>query len=86
MQKADVAHFHAASGQDVVEEPAETLADVEAGGTRAGPARCAGGDGAGALLAAHDAAVGDGDFADVRREVLHLETHIDYRPRRTLDK
>jgi hypothetical protein len=69
MQKAEVAHLHEASGQDVLEEPAYTLEDVEAGGARAGTARFAGGEGDGALLEADDAAVGDSDFEDLRREV-----------------
>ena len=70
MQKAEVAHFHEASGEDVLEEPTDKLEDVEAGGARAGTAQFAGGEGDGALLEADDAAVGDGDFEDVRREVL----------------
>ena len=70
MQKAAVAHFHEAHGEDVLEEPTDKLEDVEAGGARAGTAQCAGGAGDGALLEADDAAVGESDFEDVRREVL----------------
>lgn len=67
-QQAAVAPLHAASGEDVVEEPADTREDVEVDGTQAGTSQCAGGDGDGALRETDEAAVGEGACADVWRE------------------
>lgn len=54
----------------MVEEAAHTLQDVKAGGAWSGTAGCALGEGDDAVLEADHAAVGDGDFADVRCAVL----------------
>ena len=57
--------FHTAFGQDVREEPAEQLHDVELGRAEAaGPAHCPRGEGDGTVHEAHDAAVGDGNVED----------------------
>ena len=45
MEKAEVADFHKAIGQDMLEEPAEKLYAVEAGGAEAGTAHFPGGEG-----------------------------------------
>jgi len=55
-----------AIGQDVLEEPAEKLQDVEVGGAWACTARFPGGEGDGAVCEAHDTAMGDGDAEDRR--------------------
>ena len=69
VHKAAVSDLHAAIGHDMLEEPAETLHGVEGGGAWACTAGLTGGAGHGALLEAHDAAVGDGDCEDIRGEV-----------------
>ena len=50
MEKAEVADFHEAIGQDMLEEPAEKLHDVEVGGAEAGTAHFPVGEGDGAVL------------------------------------
>ncbi len=69
MEKVAMTDLHAASGQDVLEEPAKKCHDVEVGGAWARTARCTGGDGDGAVLERNDAAVGDGDLEDIEGEV-----------------
>jgi len=69
MQKAEVTDFHEAIGQDMVEEPADTLDDVEGGGSWACTARLTRGEGDGAVCEAHDASGGDGDPEDRGGEV-----------------
>jgi hypothetical protein len=64
MEHADVPDCHTAFGQDVREEPAEKLHDVELGRAEAGTAHFPGGAGDGTVHEAHDAAVGEGNFAD----------------------
>jgi hypothetical protein len=66
MQKAEVAVFHEAIGQDMLEEPAEKLPDVELGGSWAGTSRFTIGEGDGAVVEAHDTSVGDGAPEDIR--------------------
>ena len=61
MEKAEVADFHEAIGQDVLKEPAEKLHDVKVSGAWAGTANFTGGEGDSAVLEADDALVGDGD-------------------------
>ena len=61
--------FHEASGEDVLEEPADTFEDIEAGGARAGTARFAVGEGHGAVRERDDTAIGDRYFEDIRGEV-----------------
>ena len=56
--------LHAAIGQDVLEEPADTLHDVEVGGSWACPAHLTGGERDRAVLEADEALVGDGDPED----------------------
>ncbi len=69
MEKAEVADFHEAIGQDVLEEPAEKLHDVELGGTWAGTAYVPVGEGDRAVCERDDAVVGDGDLEDIRGEI-----------------
>jgi hypothetical protein len=64
MEQAAVADFHHAFGQDGREEAAEQLQDVALGRAKAGTAHFPGGDGDGTVHEAHEAAVGDGHFAD----------------------
>jgi hypothetical protein len=59
MQKTEVAHLHEASGEDVLEEPAYKLEDVEADGAQAGTSWFAVGEGYGAL---HEAEMRKGDI------------------------
>jgi hypothetical protein len=68
VQKAAVAHLHAARRPDRLEEAAHKLKDVEAGGARPGTAWFAGGEGDDAILQADDAPVGDGHFEDLGRQ------------------
>ena len=70
MQKAAVADLHKAIGQDMLEESADTLHGVERGRTWASTAGFTGGKGDGTVLEAHDAAVGNSHFEDIRGEVL----------------
>ena len=64
MEKAAVADFHKAIGQDLREEPAEQRHDVELGGAEAGPAHVPGGERHRAVLQAHETVGGDGNLAD----------------------
>ena len=54
MEKAEMADFHEAIGQDVLKEPAEKLHDVEVGGAWACTAHFPVGEGDRAVLEAHD--------------------------------
>ena len=69
MEQAEVADFHKTIGQDMGEEPAEKLHDVELGGAGAGTADFPVGEGDSTVLEAYDAAVGDGNPEDVGGEV-----------------
>jgi hypothetical protein len=68
MQKAAVPDFHEAIGQDMGEEPVEKLDNVAGEGSWACTARLTIGDGDGAVVEAHDAAVGDGAPEDLGGE------------------
>jgi hypothetical protein len=68
MQKTKVTDFHEAIGQDMLEEPADTLDDIERCGSWACTSRLAVGEGDGAVCEAHEAAMGDGDPEDIRGE------------------
>src|SRR5262249_14169308 len=70
VQKAKVTHFHEALGQDMLEEPADKLHDVEVGGAEAGTARFTIGEGDGAVVERDNTTVGDGDPEDIGGEVL----------------
>ena len=61
--------FHEALGQDVLEEPAEKLHDVEWGDAGAGTAHFPVGKRDGPVRERDKAAVGEGDFEDRRGEV-----------------
>jgi hypothetical protein len=69
MEKAEVADFHEAIGQDVLKEPAEKLHAVEVGSAEAGTAHFPVGEGDGVVREAHETVVGDGDFEDIGSEV-----------------
>ena len=69
VEKAEVADFHKAMRQDVLEEPAEKLHDVELGGAEACTAHVPVGKGDGAVREAHETVVRDGDLEDIRGEV-----------------
>ena len=69
MEKAEVANFHKAIGQDVLEEPAEKLHDVELGGAEAGTADFPVGEGDCAVRERDKTAVGDGDPEDIGGQV-----------------
>ena len=64
MEKTAGADFHAAVRQDVLQEPAETLHDVQGGGAWACAAHFPGGEGDGTVLEAHDAPVGESGLED----------------------
>jgi hypothetical protein len=68
MEKAEVADFLKARGQDVLEEPAEKLYDVEVGGAKASTAHFAVGEGDRAVLQADETVIGDGDLKNIRGE------------------
>ena len=68
MEKAAVTDFLQAIGQDMLKESAEKLDDVKVGGAEAGTAHFPVGEGHGAVLEAHDTAVGDGDLEDIGGE------------------
>ena len=68
MEQAEVADFHKAIGQDMLEEPAETLSAVEAGGAEAGTAHCPGGERHGTIREADETVGGDGHREDIRGE------------------
>ena len=65
MKKAEVADFLKAIGQDMLEEPAEKLDDVQVCGAEACTAHFPGGEGDRVVLEADDALVGDGDLEDL---------------------
>jgi hypothetical protein len=65
MEKSEVADFHEAVREDVLEEPADKLYGVECGGAWACTAGFTVGEGDGVVCEAHDASVGDGDPEDV---------------------
>ena len=68
MEKTARPAFPQALGEDVLEEPAEHLHDVEGGGAEAGTAHFAVGEGARAVRKRDDTLGGDGDLADRRGE------------------
>lgn len=70
VQKADGSDCQEAIGQNMLEEPAEKRYSVARGGSWACPANFPGGEGDRAVLAAHDAAGGDGHCADLRGEIF----------------
>jgi hypothetical protein len=70
VHKAEVSHLHEARRQDMLEEAAHKLKDVEAGGAGTGTAWLAVGAGDDAILQADEAPVGDGHFEDIGRQVL----------------
>jgi hypothetical protein len=69
VEKAEVADFHKAMWQDMLEEPAEKFHDVELGGAEACTAHFPVGKGDGAVREAHETVVRDGDLEDIRGEV-----------------
>ena len=69
MEKAEVADFLQAIGQDMLEEPAEKLHAVEVGGAEAGTAHFPVGEGDRAVREADETVVGDGDLEDIRGKV-----------------
>ena len=69
MEKAEVADFPQAIGQDVLEEPPEKLHAVEVGGAEACTAHFPVREGDGTVREAHETVVGDGDLEDIRGEV-----------------
>lgn len=69
MEQAEVANFHEAVRQDMLEEPAEKLHDVEVGGAEACTAHFPVGERDGAIREAHETVVGDSDLEDIRGEV-----------------
>jgi hypothetical protein len=68
MENAEVADFHEAVRQDMLEEATDKFDDVEVGGTKAGTADCPGGENDRAVRKRDKAAVGDGDREDIRGE------------------
>jgi len=70
VHKAEVSHLHEARRQDMLEEAAHKLKDVEAGGAWTGTAWFSVGEGDDAILQADDAPVGDGHFEDIGRQVF----------------
>jgi hypothetical protein len=68
MEKTARPAFPQALGEDMLEEPAEQLHDVEGGGAEAGTAHLAVGEGARAVRERDDTLGGDGDLADRRGE------------------
>lgn len=64
VHNAEGTHLHAARRQDMLEEAAPTLTDVEAGGAWTGTAWFAVGEGDDAILQADDAPGGDGPCED----------------------
>jgi hypothetical protein len=65
MEQAEVANFHEAIGQDVLEEPAEKFHAVEVGRAEACTAHFPGGEGDRAVRKADEAVVGDGNLEDI---------------------
>jgi hypothetical protein len=68
MEKAEGTDLLPTSGPHVLKDSPEKLHDVEVGGAGTRPARCPGGEGHGAVLEAHDTAVGDRDLEDIGGE------------------
>jgi hypothetical protein len=68
--KAKMSDLHAARGQDVLQEPAHTLQDVELSGARACTAGFAVHERDDMVLERDNTAVGDGHFEDLRGEGL----------------
>src|SRR5262249_48635852 len=68
VEKAEVAHFHEAVRQDMLEEPAEKRHDVEVGGAEACTAHFPVGERDGAVREAHETVLGDSDLEDIRSE------------------
>jgi hypothetical protein len=64
MEKAEVADFHEAVRQDMLEEPVKKLEGVKVRSAEACPAHFPGGAGDRAVLERDNAAVGDGDLED----------------------
>ena len=69
MHQADVADFHQAVREDMLEESAEKRDGVEAGGSWACTSGFTGGDGDGAVHERDEAAGGESHFADIRGEI-----------------
>lgn len=69
-QETVVADLHEAMGQDVLEETADELQDIERGGPGAVAAMLAISKGDSAMFDREDAVVRDGDLEDVGRQVL----------------
>jgi len=74
MPEAEVADFHEAFREHVLEEPAKKLDGVERGGSWSSTARLAVGESDAAVCESHEATVGDGDPEDIGGEVL--EGHV----------
>ena len=70
MHQAEVADFHKAVGQDMLEEPTDKLHSVEARGAWTCTAGFAVGEGHGAVRERDDTAIGDRHFEDIRGEVF----------------
>jgi hypothetical protein len=68
MEQAEMPDFHNAIGEDVLEEPAEQLPDVEVRGAWAGTAHFAGSEGDRAVRERDDTLGGDGTLEDIRGE------------------
>ena len=64
-----MAHFLPAIGQDMLQEPAQKLHDVEVSGAEACTAHFPVGKGDGTVRQAHETAVGDGHLEDIRGKV-----------------
>src|SRR5262249_49964456 len=69
MKKAEVADFLKAIGQDMLEEPADKLDDVQVCGAEACTAHFPVGERDRVVLEADDALVGDGDLEDIGGKV-----------------
>jgi hypothetical protein len=76
MQKAEVSDCHHAIGQDVLEEPAETLHGVEVESAWACTVGCAVGASDGTVFESHHAALGDCHVADRRGEVCERRVAV----------
>ena len=69
MAQAEVADFHEAVRQNMLEEPTETLHDVKASRAEACTAHCPGGAGDRAVRQADETVVGDGDLEAIGGKV-----------------
>jgi hypothetical protein len=69
MEKAEVADFHEAVRQDMLEEPTDKLHDVKASSTEACTTHFTVGEGDRAVRQADETVVGDGDLEDIGGEV-----------------